>query len=428
MPRTTISVDHVARVEGHGNVHVVIEDGVVKDVKMEIVEPARMFESMVKGRSYKEASYISSRICGICSASHVITDLKAVEQAFGIEVSQRTSMVRELLVYGSYLQNHAAHLFVFATPDFINEASIFPLAKSNPDLFAKALELKGLGNRLCTAVGGRSIHPITAVAGGFTHEIGAAEYLAFADEMEAMVPFAQDVVDLFAGFRICDFQTQGDMLALVQPDYYPVQSSDTLRFLGDGVEDFATADAFDHISEYQVDHSGAFFAKRASNGKPYMTAALARINASWDHLGKTAKIASAKAGLRPPALNPMLNNVAQAVELVDALERCARICRELAKGEGSCVPAPMRPKAGVGVGVTEAPRGVVVHKLEFDDRGCVVKASITTPTAQNLANLECDIRLLAGMLAESGTSERIIRAEVEKLIRAYDPCISCSVH
>ena len=124
MTRSQLNIDHVARVEGHGNVHVVIEDDVVKTVEMNIVEPARLFESMVRGQSYKDCSYISSRICGICSPSHCVTDLKAVEDAFGIEVSPRTKMLRELLVYGSYLQNHASHLFVFVVPDFVGEESV----------------------------------------------------------------------------------------------------------------------------------------------------------------------------------------------------------------------------------------------------------------------------------------------------------------
>ena len=148
MTRSQLNIDHVARVEGHGNVHVVIEDDVVKTVEMNIVEPARLFESMVRGQSYKDCSYISSRICGICSPSHCVTDLKAVEDAFGIEVSPRTKMLRELLVYGSYLQNHASHLFVFVVPDFVGEESVFPLAQSDPELFNQALDLKKLGNDL----------------------------------------------------------------------------------------------------------------------------------------------------------------------------------------------------------------------------------------------------------------------------------------
>lgn len=422
-----IDIDHIARIEGHGNVRLTIEDGLLKAVEMNIVEPARLFEAMVQGRSFRETSYICSRICGICSPTHVVTDLQAIERIFGVQVSERTKLLRQLLIYGSYLQNHASHLFVFAVPDFIGQQSVFPLADIDPALFGQALGLKRLGNDLCTVVGGRSIHPITAVVGGFTSEPAASEYLRLADAMEEQIPFAEAVVDLFNGFAVDDFQTQGDLLATVEPGGYPVQSSDTLRFLQAG-DEFDANDRDDYIEEYRVEHSGAYFSRQRATGRHYMTSSLARMNASWDNLSKRAKIAAAKAGLRPPELNPMRNNVAQAVELVDALERCAGYCRELARGEGSSLPVAFEPRAGKAIGVTEAPRGVAFHGMELDGQGRVVHASIMTPTCQNLANIEDDIRLLAGKLLAEGASEEFVRREVAKLVRAYDPCLSCSVH
>ena len=430
MTKTAIHVDHIARVEGHGNVHVVIEDGAVKTVEMNVVEPARLFESMVRGRSWREVSYISSRICGICSASHVVTDLKAIERIFGVQVTPRTRALRELLVYGSYLQNHATHLFVLAAPDFVGQKSVFPLAESDPALFEGALGLKALGNELCTAVGGRSIHPITAVVGGFTHEIGAGEYRALADKMDSFAAFAAAAVDLFAGFPVPRIATSGDLLAMVEPDYYPVECSDTARFLDAGIE-FDANDVEAHLEEYAVPHSAALLARVRETGSPFFTGALARINASWQHLGQNAKVAAAKAGLRPPERNPFMNNVAQAVELVDALDRCAGICRALAEPgavEGSSEPADFEVRAGRGVGFTEAPRGALFHDLELDAEGRVVHASIMTPTAQNVANLEADMRLLAEQLVADGSEEDEVRLEIEKLVRAYDPCLSCSVH
>ena len=170
MSKEVLTLEHMARVEGHGQVKVSIKEGVVESVQMQIDEPARFFESMVRGRRFDEIPYIASRICGICSANHVITSLLAIEQAFGVKVSERTRMLRELLVYGSYLQNHATHLYVLAAPDYLKQQSIFPLADANKELFDKALALKSLGNELCCLVGGRSIHPITAVVGGFTSE------------------------------------------------------------------------------------------------------------------------------------------------------------------------------------------------------------------------------------------------------------------
>lgn len=429
MTKTAIDVDHIARIEGHGNVHVVIEDGDVKKAEINVVEPARLFESMVKGRSYTEVSYISSRICGICSASHVVTDLKAIEKIFGVEVSERTRVLRELLVYGSYLQNHTTHLFVFAAPDFVGIPSVFPLAETDPELFEQALKLKALGNELCTKVGGRSVHPITAVVGGFTQELDTDDYLELAQKLEDMIPFATQAVDLFDSFKLSEVHTEGDMLAMVEEEYYPVQSSDKASFLRDGLI-FAVDELDNYIEEYEVEHSAALFSRVKPTELPYMTSALARINASWKFLGKDARIASAKAGLRPPEDNPMMNNVAQAVELIDALDRCALICRKLANNEisGSSEPVAFEVKAGRGIGFTEAPRGALFHDLTLDNEGRVVKASILTPTAQNLANLEADIRQLARNLAQAKVSEESIKLEVEKLVRAYDPCLSCSVH
>ncbi|WP_172136670.1 Ni/Fe hydrogenase subunit alpha [Adlercreutzia sp. ZJ473] len=432
MSKTAISVDHVARIEGHGDIRLVIENGEVTSCELAVVEPARLFESMVRGRRFEEVPYIASRVCGICSSSHVVTDLRAIEQAFGVEVSDRTRALRELLVYGSYLQNHATHLFVFAAPDFLGHKSVFPLADANPELFDDALSLKALGNELCTKVGGRSIHPITAVVGGFTHEISSGEYLELAEKLEAAQPFALAAVDLFNDFDVVDVQTEGDMLAMVAPGAYPVIDSDTARFVRSGVE-FDAARVDEAVEEYAVGHSAAFCARVRATGAPYMTAALARINASWNELSRTARFAAAKAGLRPPEYNPFANNVAQAVEIVDALERCAALCRRLAEPAGaafagSSEPVAFEVRAGRGVGFTEAPRGALFHELELDDDGRVLRASIMTPTAQNIANLEADMRQLAGKLVSAGESQEVIQLEVEKLVRAYDPCLSCSVH
>ena len=429
MTATRINVEHMARVEGHGDIRLVIEDGQVTCCEMAVVEPARLFEAMVAGRSFEEVPYIASRVCGICSSSHVVTDIRAIERVFGVTVTDRTEALRELLVYGSFLQNHATHLFVFAAPDFLGHSSVFPLADENPALLQKALGLKALGNELCTLVGGRSIHPITAVVGGFTHEIAAGEYLRLAEAMDDARAFALASVDLFRDFDTIDVQTEGDMLAMTAPGAYPVCTSDTARFVRAGYE-FSAQNVEDEIEEYPQGSSAAFLARARRTGRPYMTAALARVNASWDALCKDARYAAAKAGLRPPEYNPFANNIAQAVELVDVLDRCATLCRRLAADEfaGSSAPVPFPVRAGVGVGFTEAPRGALFHLLDVDDAGRVRRASIMTPTAQNIANLEADMRQLAGKMAAEAYDADLIRLEVEKLVRAYDPCLSCSVH
>lgn len=463
MTKQKIRVDHVARIEGHGDINLTIEDDRVVDCTFSVTEAARLFESMVKGRPFDQAPYISSRVCGICSASHTITDILAIERVFGVNVTDRTKALRQLLVYGSYLQNHATHLFVFAAPDFMGHKSVFPIAEEAPEIFKSALALKSLGNELCTKIGGRSIHPITAVVGGFTNEISKDEYLALAEKLDEQLEFASTCVDLFRGFDTLPLITEGDFLAMkaptedqlealgateplddpTSPYAYPVMASDTLEFVRgmalvddpqnpDAVDpyDFDAQDYRKEIEEYPVDHSAAFFSKATRTGKPFMASALSRINTNWNGLVDQARFAAAKAGLRPFEFNPFADNIAQAVELIDALTRCAAMCRRLAREgyEGSSTPVDFEVSAGVGVGFTEAPRGALFHELEIDDSGIIQRANIITPTAQNIANMENDMKKLAEMMIADGASQEDIQLEIEKLVRAYDPCLSCSVH
>lgn len=463
MTKQKIRVDHVARIEGHGDINLAIEDGKVVDCTFSVTEAARLFESMVKGRPFDQAPYISSRVCGICSASHTITDILAVERVFGVKVTDRTKALRQLLVYGSYLQNHATHLFVFAAPDFMGHKSVFPIAEEAPEIFQSALALKALGNELCNKIGGRSIHPITAVVGGFTNEITKDEYLELADKLDAQLDFALTCVDLFRGFDVWPLVTNGDFIAMkapaedqlaelgateslddpTSPYAYPVVASDAIEFvrgmaLVNDPDDPEAVDPYQfdaqdyrkEIQEYPVDHSAAFFSKAVRTGKPFMASALSRINANWSGLVDQARFAAAKAGLRPYEFNPFADNIAQAVELVDALIRCAAMCRRLAEDgyEGTSAPVDFEVKGGVGVGFTEAPRGALFHELEIDDSGIIQRANIITPTAQNIANMENDMKKLVEMMLAQGASQDEIQLEIEKLVRAYDPCLSCSVH
>ncbi len=429
MPKAKIQAEHLARIEGHGDINISIEDSKVIECKFSVTEPARLFESMVRGRPFAESPYIASRVCGICSSSHAVTDILAIERIFGVEVTDRTRALRELLIYGSYLQNHATHLFVFAAPDFLGHKSVFPLAEENRELFDSALSLKAMGNELCTKIGGRSIHPITAVVGGFTHEISADEYLRLAEKMESLIDFALSSVDLFKSFDVTNFETEGDMLAMVESDAYPVIGSDMASFVRADYS-FDAQDFNKEITEYTVDRSGAYLAKATRTDNTYMTCALARINASWHNLTEPARFAAAKAGLRPPEINPFANNLAQAVEIVDALVRCSAICRSLATNEyeGTSLPVEFTPRAGRAVGFTEAPRGSLFHELEIDDDGRIMQASIIPPTSQNIANMESDMSRLAQHLLDQGADEVAIQQDIEKLVRAYDPCLSCSVH
>jgi len=419
---STLTVEHVARIEGHGTISVEVSDGVVGEIRMDIVEPARLFESMVVGRRFDEAPLITSRICGICSPNHAITSIKALESALGVEVSERTTLLRELLLYGSYLQNHATHLYLFAAPDFVGQPSVLPLAETHPDVVHRALHIKKLGNELTTLVGGRPVHPITAVIGGFTSEPHPRELATMASRLHAIAGDVAETVELFATFGLPDFATAGEMLALHAEDDYAIYRGDVCAL--DGGWCRPAGEYHEFVTERVVGHSNA---KHSTvDGRTFMVGALPRVNLSWDALVPSARVVASKAGLRPVSRNTFANNLCQAVELVDAAERCATLCERLVDDAGSSVPVAFGVRAGSGTAATEAPRGTLYHTLALDDDGFITAGDVITPTAQNLANLEADMRAFAPAVA--GLPEAEFLLAIERLVRAYDPCLSCAVH
>lgn len=419
---TKLSVHHVARIEGHGNISVEVIDGQVKDITMDVVEPARLFEQMVVGRHFSESPLITSRICGICSPNHTVTDILAIEDAMGVEVSERTRALRQLLVYGSYLQNHATHLYILAAPDFVGLPSVFPLAATAPEIVTRALALKRLGNDLCTAVGGRPVHPITAVIGGFTDEPTADVYERYAELLLDAVKDAAATVEFFGELGGPRFETAGEMLALYDDDTYAITTGSIRALEGGWTRDVSDYPSI--IEEKIVTHSNSKHS--LVDGKPFLVGPLARVNISWDQLLPSARVVASKVGMRPVSRNIFNAHICRGIELVDAAERCAMLCKELAKMEGSSKVVDFEVKAGTGYGATEAPRGTLYHSITVDEQGIVTAGDVITPTAQNLANLETDMRAFAPTIVGLPKDEFILN--IEQLVRAYDPCLSCAVH
>jgi sulfhydrogenase subunit alpha len=417
-----LTIEHVARIEGHGNVSVNVENGVVTDIRMDVVEPARFFESMVVGRRFDEAPLITSRICGICSPNHAVTSIKAIEDALGVEVSERTKLLRKLLVYGSYLQNHATHLYVFAAPDFVGLPSVFPLAATHPEVVERALRIKKLGNELCNLVGGRSVHPITAVIGGFTSEPDPRRLDAFHEMLIAIADDALATVGLFASFGVPEFDTAGEMLALRSADDYAIYEGAIAAL--DGGWERPVRDYREVLSETVVGHSNA--KHTAVGGRPVLVGALARINLNAGMLNDAGRVALAAAGVPVGSRNPFHTHACQAVELADAAARCVGYIERLLEMGGSSAPVDFRVRAGSGAGATEAPRGTLYHGYSVDDDGLITAGDVITPTAQNLANLDADMRAFAPLVADRPREEFTLL--IEELVRAYDPCMSCAVH
>jgi sulfhydrogenase subunit alpha len=420
----SIVIDHISRVEGHGGITIKIKDDEVTDVNMDIFEGPRFFEPLVVGRSYDEVAPILMRICAICSAAHTAASLMAVEDAFGIEVSAQTRLLRELLVQGGNIESHALHLFCLAIPDFLGYPSAMALASDHLQEVKMGLELKKLGNTIQEMIGGRAIHPVNAIVGGFGKLPSNDELRGLKEQLKRGLEQSLAGFDLVCGLQIPDFCTS--------PNIYAALSSDGLGFglFGDKIA-LSEGDTKD-IKKYKeicnervVSHSHA--KQSLFKGKPFAVGALARIALNGEKLSGQAKKAKDKMSMSLISENMLYNNAAQAVEIIYSIERSIEIIDELLRlGIKKEKPVEIDVRAGTGTGAVEAPRGTLYHSYSFDDAGRLTEADVITPTAQNLANIEKDLRASVKNLIDEPRES--LGSKLEMVVRAYDPCISCAVH
>jgi len=426
MKSVSIDVKHVTRVEGHGNIAIKVDDGEITRLQLQIVESPRFFEAFLRGRRWNEAPHITCRVCGICSVGHTTASVKAMERATGIEVSDQTRRLRRLLLYAEHLQSHVLHLYFLAVPDYVGVGSVIPLASTHPDVVKRALRMKRLANDLCGIVGGRHIHPIAMHVGGFTHFPKREDLIAMKHRLEASREDLTQTAELFATLELPAFERKMEFVGL--------QSADGEYALYDGglvstlQPEPTEVDAYrERVIEHVVEHSTAKHV-RSPKSDSYMVGALARFNLNADRLHADARRVAASLGLEPVCHNSFHNNTAQLVECVHFTEHAIELIDELLT-EGIKEEPLVQPRHfGCGAGMTEVPRGILFHEYEVGDDGIITGANLIIPTGQNLANIEADMRALVPMLLESELSREQMAHRLEMLVRAYDPCISCSTH
>ncbi|MDH4238556.1 MAG: Ni/Fe hydrogenase subunit alpha [Phycisphaerae bacterium] len=422
--RKSIVIDHLCRVEGHGGITVKIENGKVAEVNMDIFEGPRFFEPLVVGRTYDEVAPILMRICAICSAAHTVASLMAVENAFGIEVTPQTRLLRELLVQGGNIESHALHIFCLAIPDFLGYPSAIALASDHLQEVKMGLELKKLGNTIQETIGGRAIHPVNAVVGGFGKLPSQDELSGLKEQLKRGLEQSLSGFDLVCSLQVPDFCTSPNIYAALSSDGSGYGLfGDKIALSTGGTKDIKTYREI--CNEGVVAHSHA--KQSLFKGKPFAVGALARIALNGEKLSGQAKKAKDKLGMSLLSGNMLYNNAAQAVEMIYSIERSIEIIDELLSvGLNEERPVDIRLRAGTGTGAVEAPRGTLYHSYSFDERGRLTEADVITPTAQNLANIEKDLRVsVENLIAEPKES---ICSKLEMVVRAYDPCISCAVH
>ncbi|HUI86454.1 MAG TPA: Ni/Fe hydrogenase subunit alpha [Nitrososphaerales archaeon] len=418
--RLIVDTGPLARVEGEGSLLIESIDESKVDVKLNIFEPPRYYEAFLKGRKVEDAVDIVSRICGICPVAYQMSALNAIESLYGIEVDEQVRRLRRLLYYGEWIESHALHIFMLATPDFLKVPDVVAVAKGSAELVRKALTLKKLGNSMMIAIGGREIHPVSLRIGGI-HKAASKQTIGeIASRLDESLGFAKDAVKIAASFEKPELKRSVTLVSLRDPRRYAISEGDIVSNTGIGTPPSGFEENF---VEHQVDYSNALRSLTKAGGS-YMVGPLARVNLNFTQLNPAARSAAEEVGFRPPVTDPFQSVVARAVELVHAIEEI--------KAEALEYSEPVRPwvsyehKTGRAFGVSEAPRGILYHRYDLDRDGRILRAKIVPPTAQNLVRVEDDVRQLAPQILAAPPDEA--RRLGEMAVRNYDPCISCSTH
>ena len=421
-----ICVEHVTRVEGHGNIVLNVEKGKIEKVQWQVSEAPRFFEAMLRGRQFHELRPITSRICGICSIGHSLASLKATEDALEIEITEQTGTLRRLAINAENMQSHILHVGYLVVPDLFGLGSVFPLVGSkHQDSLLKIVKLHRISNTMSDLICGRTTHPIRLVVGGFSMVPKEKELLSLKNDLEDSLKTTKEVADVISNVADAfpDFKRETEYIGLTSDEEYAfydgeIASTDTGKH--PDYKDYKSV-----MNEFVVPHSTAKHAKHKRDS--YMVGALARFNLNSKMLHPVAKEVANLFNLKPINYNPFMNNVAQIVEFVHNIEDSIKLIDQLLEdGIYDERPIEAEPKAGRGVGIAEVPRGILVHDYTLDGNGKCEKANCIIPTNQNHANIQKDMEALLPKIINKPKKE--IELTLEMLVRAYDPCISCSTH
>ncbi len=416
-----IQIDHIAKIEGHAGFIGKIINGEIKEAKIEVQEGARLFESLLIGRKFDEAPVITSRICGVCPVAHNLASIKAIENAFGINPMPQTVILRQMMMAGQIIHSHVLHLFFLAMSDFFKVASGLDIIEKYPEEAKKILALRSYGNEIVKIIGGRTVHPLASVAGGFTKPPKREAIENLLKKQEIMLVYAKILLELVKKLNLPEFDRASQYTAFSGAnDYFAYDGNIKTSFGGA----YAPLKFLKAIREKEI--LGNPSKRSTINNTPFMVGALARLHLNRENLNPEAKKEIAELGFKFPAFNPFHNNIAQAIELIHLVEEIKKLGLNLLKIDLSNILAKYEIKAGNGIGALEVPRGTLYHYYEIDNRGIIQNVNIITPTAQFLNNLEEDIKYWFNKNKAKNIEEQ--KRCIAMITRAYDPCITCATH
>ncbi|NHJ48248.1 MAG: Ni/Fe hydrogenase subunit alpha [Asgard group archaeon] len=420
----TVHIKHICRVEGHGNLLVEMENEKPKKVEMQIIEGARFFEGFALGRKYDEAINIMSRICAICSASHQLSAVEALERSVGIEPSKQVNDFRIILDQGENLQSHILHVGMLALPDFLGYDGAIQMLPDFPTEVKLVLRMKRIANDLQALIGGREIHPVNIIPGGFGKYPTTSQLKVMKEKLVEFKKGTQIIADLYSKVKMPKFENKTEQVAVYDGKTYPFLKGDMKCLLSGKIitpEDYKN----NFITEEVRPYSTAKFST-INEGTVYYVSPLARVNINHKFLSDDAKAILKQFKLKLPNHNPFNNNLARVIELMHGTDEAIELIDYYIDKPPKEDNKDFKIRAGTGSIATEAPRGLLNHSYDCDADGIIQRADIITPTAHNVNKIEDDVKKLGPLLA--GKKDDEVELLLNMLVRSYDPCISCSAH
>ncbi|RJO59000.1 hypothetical protein C4546_04185 [Candidatus Parcubacteria bacterium] len=413
----------ITKVEGSATLDVKIKGGQVEYCRFGITEYKRFYTQAMRGKPYRGLPALLARICGTCSNAHLLCSIEACEHALSVQPSKQTQILKHLTMYGLNLRDHALHLYLFALPDMYGKDSFLSFDENDSEqhqILHDAFDIKAAGNYLSIIVAGRSVHAVNPSIGGFLKVPSESEVQEAIHKLEHVRPAILRTVERFERSEF-KFDRKTHFMALINNPFSFLDGEIASDLTPERIPE---TDFRNHLERVVIPYSQA--SGYEFKAETYMVGALARINLAKDSLHPKTKAALESTLRKFPSTNIFHNNLAQAVELLHCVDQSLDYLQNT-KFTKEPLALPRR-KSGVGVGVIEAPRGTLYHKVEIGENGLVIKGEIVVPTGQNQINIEQDMARRLQEMLPADPDKEAIQLELEKIIRAYDPCMSCASH
>lgn len=416
-------MEHITKIEGDASIAVKVVDDKVTDVKFQTVEYKRFFTEAMKGKSIMTIPAHLARICGTCSNAHIMAAIEACEDALGLVPSEQTDVLRALTMHGLIVRDHALHLYLFSLPDIYGKDAFLDLDENIPEehqILHDGFDIKAAGNFLATLIAGRSVHAQYPTIGGFLHFPDKAGVAEAVKKLEAVRPAALRLIKIFQNQQF-HFDRKTNYQALVPDGDFGYIKGTIRTSRGEIFPEKEYRNLLEHVV-LPYSQASAYQYK----GESYMVGSLARLNIAKEKLHPKTKASIPGTLALFPSTDIYHNNLAQAVEILHSIDEAIDILTTRTFAPEQVIKKPARD--AVGVGVVEAPRGTLYHKIVLCADGTIKEGEVIVPTGQNQINIEQDVGRLIEELTTKGMEKEKMPFEMEKLIRAYDPCMSCAAH